>query len=176
MDARTTRILTPSRIVGLALVALVIGGLAYLHFGTGSEPVSVPAGAQAGDLILERGEYSTEDGRYAADRGTLVVPENRADPQSRLIALPVIRIHAQSDHPAEPIFRLDSSKQEAAAEMGAATSSGSFSLFSLAGGAGGFGCWIPSGKAICSGSLKACASKPRWRSVCAKSAANPCRV
>ena len=107
MDARTTRILTPSRIVGLALVALVIGGLAYLHFGTGSEPVSVPAGAQAGDLILERGEYSTEDGRYAADRGTLVVPENRADPQSRLIALPVIRIHAQSDHPAEPIFRLE---------------------------------------------------------------------
>jgi len=33
--------------------------------------------------------------------------ENRADPESRLIALPLIRIRAQSDHPAKPIFRLE---------------------------------------------------------------------
>ena len=32
--------------------------------------------------------------------------ENRADPQSRLIALPVTRIRARSDHPREPIFIL----------------------------------------------------------------------
>ena len=67
----------------------------------------MPEGAKAGDLILERGEYATENGTYEADRGTLVVPENRADPESRLIALPVTRIHSRSDNPAEPIFRLE---------------------------------------------------------------------
>ena len=35
------------------------------------------------------------------------MPENRADPQSRLIALPVTRIHARSAHPGEPVFRLE---------------------------------------------------------------------
>ena len=34
------------------------------------------------------------------------MPENRADPHSRLIALPVIRIRAHSAHPGDPIFRL----------------------------------------------------------------------
>jgi pimeloyl-ACP methyl ester carboxylesterase len=102
----TTRIFTPSRIIALALIAIVAGGLAFLRFGSDSAAVSVPEGAKAGDVFLERGTYLTEDGSYAADRGTLVVPENRADPQSRLIALPVVRIRALSDHPAEPIFRL----------------------------------------------------------------------
>jgi hypothetical protein len=36
--------------------------------------------------------YPTENGAYRADCGTLVVPENRADPRSRLIALPVTRV------------------------------------------------------------------------------------
>jgi pimeloyl-ACP methyl ester carboxylesterase len=107
MDPRTTRIFTPGRIVALALIAVLISGLAYLRFGPEADPVSVPAGASAGDLILEAGTYSTEDGDYAADHGTLVVPENRADPDSRLIALPVIRIHARSNDPGEPIFRLE---------------------------------------------------------------------
>lgn len=97
---------TPARIVALTLVALVALGLAYLELGTADDPVSVPAGAMAGDLILDPCTYSTEDGSYAAECGTLVVPENRADPQSRLIALPVTRIKARSEHPAEPIFRL----------------------------------------------------------------------
>ena len=92
MEASATRPFTPARIVALALIAVVIAGLAYFRFGPESEPVSVPAGAKAGDLILERCNYSTEDGSYAADCGTLVVPENRADRQSRLIALPVTRI------------------------------------------------------------------------------------
>ena len=45
--------------------------------------------------------------RYRADCGTLVVPENRADPRSRLIALPVTRILARSSHPLAPIFHLN---------------------------------------------------------------------
>jgi hypothetical protein len=32
------------------------------------------------------------------------VPENRSNPNSRLIALPITRIHAVSDNPREPIF------------------------------------------------------------------------
>ena len=41
-----------------------------------------------------------------ASCGTLVVPENRADRRSRLIALPVTRILARSSHPLAPIFHL----------------------------------------------------------------------
>jgi hypothetical protein len=66
----------------------------------------VPAGAHAGQLTLKNCTYNTEKGAYAADCGTLVVPENRADPHSRLIALPVIRIRAHSAHPGAAIFRL----------------------------------------------------------------------
>src|SRR5206468_1687516 len=43
---------------------------------------------------------------YAADCGTLAVPENRHDPRSRLIALPVTRIRSRSSHPGDPVFRL----------------------------------------------------------------------
>jgi pimeloyl-ACP methyl ester carboxylesterase len=104
MDA--TRTFTPARIVALVLIGVVIAGLAYLRFGPESEPVSVPAGAQAGDLILERCDYGTEKGSYEADCGTLVVPENRHRTDSRLIALPVKRIRARSAKPGVPIFRL----------------------------------------------------------------------
>jgi pimeloyl-ACP methyl ester carboxylesterase len=69
-------------------------------------PVTVPAGAQAGDLVgLEPCTYKAGDVELAADCGTLAVPENRADPNSRLIALPVIRVRATGANPAEPIFR-----------------------------------------------------------------------
>lgn len=85
----------------------MVFGLGYLRFAPDADSVSVPAGAQAGDLILEDYEYATENGSYEADCGTLVVPENRADPDSRLIALPVTRIKARSDDPSEPIFRLE---------------------------------------------------------------------
>ena len=101
------RAFTPGRIVALALIGLAVLGLAYLRFGGGSDPVSVPEGAQAGDLILDRCDYETENGSYEADCGTLVVPENRADPQSRLIALPVTRIRARSERPGNPVFRLE---------------------------------------------------------------------
>jgi pimeloyl-ACP methyl ester carboxylesterase len=101
------RVLTPGRLVALALIAALVAGLTYLRFGPESDTVSVADGAKAGDLILEPCDYATEDGTYAADCGTLVVPENRADPDSRLIALPVTRIRAQSDDPAEPVFRLE---------------------------------------------------------------------
>ena len=99
--------MTRTRIVALTLIGVVALGLAYLKLRTADEAVSVPAGAMAGDLILDPCTYSTENGSYAADCGTLVVPENRADPESRLIAVQVTRIRAQTDDPAEPVFRLE---------------------------------------------------------------------
>jgi pimeloyl-ACP methyl ester carboxylesterase len=98
--------MTRTRIVALTLVGLAFLSLGYLKVATADDPVSVPKGTLAGDLLLDPCTYSTEDGNYAADCGTLVVPENRSDPQSRLIAVPVTRIRAQTDEPAEPIFRL----------------------------------------------------------------------
>jgi pimeloyl-ACP methyl ester carboxylesterase len=106
MEVQTKRPVGPARIVAFVLVVLALLGLAYLQFGSGDDRVSVPAGAHAGQLTLEPCSYSTERGDYTADCGTLVVPENRHEPGSRLIALPVTRIHAQTDHPGAPIFRL----------------------------------------------------------------------
>ena len=103
----TRRILTPARIVALVLIAGLVAGLGLLRLGRDDASVTVPAGAQAGQLSLHRCEYRTEQGSRPADCGTLVVPENRRDPSSRLIALPVTRLKARAAHPAEPIFRLE---------------------------------------------------------------------
>ena len=62
------------------LIAILALGLAYVKFTSGGDKVSVPAGAKAGQLTLHPCHYGTEQGSYAADCGTLVVPENRADP------------------------------------------------------------------------------------------------
>jgi pimeloyl-ACP methyl ester carboxylesterase len=95
-----------TRIVALALVTLTALGLVYLHFNLGGDKISVPSGARAGQLKLDPCHYATENGSYAADCGTLVVRENRHDPQSRLIALPVKRIRARFANPGAPVFRL----------------------------------------------------------------------
>jgi RND superfamily putative drug exporter len=95
-----------ARITGLVLIALVALGLAYVKLAAGGNEVTVPAGAKAGQLTLHRCHYGTEQGSYAADCGTLVVPENRARPGSRLIGVRVIRIRARAAHPAAPVFRL----------------------------------------------------------------------
>ena len=98
--------LTIPRAVALVVILILALGLAFIGASGGSD-VSVPDGAQAGDLLLEPCTFSTEDGSYEADCGTLVVPENRSDSSSRLIALPVTRIRATGDTPAEPVFRLE---------------------------------------------------------------------
>ena len=88
--------------IGSALLALSVPGMAAeTEFGT-----VVPAGAKAGDLSMAPCEIYMEgdDLSYPGDCGTLVVPENRNEPDSRLIALPVRRINATGDVPLEPIF------------------------------------------------------------------------
>jgi pimeloyl-ACP methyl ester carboxylesterase len=97
---------TPARVVALAVIAVLVGWLASIGM-RGDGRISVPAGAKAGDLTLVSCTYPTEEGSYRAECGTLVVPEDRADPGSRLIAVPVTVIHARSADPGEPIFRLE---------------------------------------------------------------------
>jgi pimeloyl-ACP methyl ester carboxylesterase len=106
MERSTTGRLSTARVVALALIGAAVLGLAYLHFATGEDPVSVPSGAHAGQLKLHPCHYATEGGSYAADCGTLVVRENRHKASSRLIALPVKRIRARLATPGAPIFRL----------------------------------------------------------------------
>jgi RND superfamily putative drug exporter len=101
------RAFTPARITGLFVIGIVLLGLAYLAAKPAEGSVSVPKGAHPGQLTLHACSYDTEKGSYAADCGTLVVPENRHDSHSRLIALPVTRIKARSARPGAPIFRLE---------------------------------------------------------------------
>ena len=63
--------------------------------------------ATAGDLHLEACTVKIASERYAADCGLLVVPENRADENSRLLSLPITRIRATGANPAEAIFHLE---------------------------------------------------------------------
>ena len=98
---KTTKLL----IAFLLFVTLLLAGC-----GTREAPVlDVPEGAQAGDLVgLEACEFqpAASKTRYAAECGTLVVPENWDKDASRLIALPVVRIPASGTNPAEPVFYL----------------------------------------------------------------------
>ena len=89
------------------MTIVLLTGLTYLGVSSSPGTASVPQGAHAGQLTMHPCTYPTENGAYRADCGTLVVPEDRADPRSRLIALPVTRVLARSSHPLAPIFRLN---------------------------------------------------------------------
>src|SRR3989304_633821 len=90
-------------------VALVLTALGLILTACGGKDtvLTVPTGAQAGDLTLEPCTFKWDDVEYEADCGTLIVPENRAKADSRLIALPVMRVHATGESPTEPIFFLN---------------------------------------------------------------------
>jgi pimeloyl-ACP methyl ester carboxylesterase len=81
-------------------------GLILTACGGPDTSQTVPAGAKPGELTLEPCTFKTDEAEYEADCGTLVVPENRAKADSRLIALPVIRVRATGNNPAEPVFHL----------------------------------------------------------------------
>jgi len=96
---------TSARIVALAVIGIMALGLLWLGL-KGEQAVVVPTDARAGSLTLKPCTYTTEAGAARADCGTLTVPENRRNPGSSLIALPVIRIRATGTKPEEPIFKL----------------------------------------------------------------------
>jgi len=53
--------MTRTRIVALTLIGLAFLSLGYLKVATADDPVSVPKGALAGDLLLDPCTYSTEE-------------------------------------------------------------------------------------------------------------------
>lgn len=57
-------------------------------------------------LTLEPCETIVEEEAWPAECGVLLVPENRSDPLSRLIPLPVLRVASTSSSPLSPVFRL----------------------------------------------------------------------
>jgi hypothetical protein len=101
--AQRPRAFTWARIAGLVVTIVLLMGLVYVGASSSPGTVSVPQGAHAGQLTM----HPCTSGGYRADCGTLVVPEDRANPRSRLIALPVTRILARSSHPLAPIFVLN---------------------------------------------------------------------
>jgi hypothetical protein len=67
----------------------------------------VAEGSVAGNITLKPCVFETmSEGRYNADCGNLIVQEGRDKSDSRLIALPVIRVHAVDSESAEPVFYL----------------------------------------------------------------------
>ena len=75
----------------------------------GAPAVVLPELARPGQLsMLTTCEYQPADGKtkYVAECGTLAVPENWDKSNSRLIALPVVRIQARSGNAGEPVFYL----------------------------------------------------------------------
>ncbi len=98
---KSERAIGPARVIALLVIAVLAMGLGYLRFGAQEPSVSVPAGAEAGDLTpFEPCGQSQPD----AECATIVVQENRADANSRLIALPVTRFSAAAEESSEPIF------------------------------------------------------------------------
>jgi pimeloyl-ACP methyl ester carboxylesterase len=94
-----------STITTLLLILLLSTTLITACSAPEAPALSVPDKAQAGDLLdIAPCTFASIDGELAAECGTLVVPENRSNPNTRLIALPVTRIKATRTTPAEPIF------------------------------------------------------------------------
>lgn len=64
------------------------------------------AQAKAGEILVKSGRFTIGASQYDADYCTIVVPENRNNSDSRLIHLPVVRIHSTSEASAPPVFLL----------------------------------------------------------------------
>src|SRR5258705_1550277 len=94
------------RAMPFIIVVLTMLGLILTACGGPDTSQTVPMGAKPGELTLEPCTFKTDEAEYEADCGTLVVPENRAKADSRLIALPIIRVQATGNNPTEPIFWL----------------------------------------------------------------------
>ncbi len=66
----------------------------------------VPEGAKAGDLNLKSFKYKIDKQSYNAEKGSIIVPENWNNNNTKLISLPILIIHSISSEHAEPIFYL----------------------------------------------------------------------
>ncbi len=86
-------------VVFLLLLTAGCGGNSYTY----PEP---SAARSDGALVSDSGTVEVGSAGYETDFATITVPENRDRPVSRLIDLPVLRIHSVSKSPREPIFCL----------------------------------------------------------------------
>lgn len=79
-----------------------------LFYGCGgSNAIQYPepsSSAKDGSFYSKAGTYEFGEKKYQADYGVISVPENRRNPKSKLIHLPVIRIHAITKNFNEPLF------------------------------------------------------------------------
>ncbi|MDO9340368.1 MAG: alpha/beta hydrolase [Bacteroidales bacterium] len=94
------------RAAGKAMILVIILGSVLMVCSRDKSDNMVPEGSEAGDMTIEPCVFETKSGRYNADCGTLIVPESWDKTASRLIALPIMRVHAIVDKPAEPVFYL----------------------------------------------------------------------
>jgi pimeloyl-ACP methyl ester carboxylesterase len=95
-----------TRIISTSLAAIAALTLTACNQPEDVERPSVPDGAVAGDFSTVDCVYTARDVDYDAECSILIVPENRNDPDSRMIALPVTRVLALTDTPDEPVFWL----------------------------------------------------------------------
>jgi hypothetical protein len=79
------RRLTSARLAGALLAVTTLLALAAIALVPGGRAVSVPNCADAGGLRMKPCHYPIQQGDYTAHRGTLVTPEDRAAPASRLV-------------------------------------------------------------------------------------------
>jgi pimeloyl-ACP methyl ester carboxylesterase len=91
--------------------SLIIFALAATLIGIGCsrKKIEYPAPSaegKGGSIVTTTGTFKFHDKDYPADYGTITVNENRSSINSRLIHLPVIRIHARTSNTNPPIFCL----------------------------------------------------------------------
>ncbi len=65
-----------------------------------------------GDILIKNGIYKNKfyenyPKKLKADHITMAVKENRNDPDSRIITIPIIKLYSLSDNPKEPVFLLN---------------------------------------------------------------------
>jgi pimeloyl-ACP methyl ester carboxylesterase len=92
----------------LACASLSICGLA-LASSAFAQQAGPPAGAarRAGEVVIEKASlHSDSTGTVSFELGTLYVPENRADPKSRIIGVGFARFRALQPGDAPPTFHL----------------------------------------------------------------------
>ena len=69
--------------------------------------MALPALGEPGDLELQERQLELPDGRIVSiDWGTLEVPENRLDPDTRTIKLAFARVQSMAENPASPVIYL----------------------------------------------------------------------
>jgi pimeloyl-ACP methyl ester carboxylesterase len=90
----------------LHLIPFLIGLIVLMVCCRDKSGIIVPDGSKAGTITLEPCEFETYSGKHNADCGTIIVQESADNADSRLIALPVIRVHASKENPVEPVFFL----------------------------------------------------------------------